>query len=120
MTLLHSLALLLTCQLAGEVLVRLAGLPVPGPVAGMLLLLAGLMVRRDLASSLRPVTSTLLQHLALLFVPAGVGVVSHLDRMRAEWLAIGSALVLSTLLTLVVTAATFRLAVRLTTRVRSQ
>lgn len=113
MILLHTLALLLICQLAGEVLVRLGALPVPGPVAGMLLLFAALVAWQDLADRLRAVTSALLQHLALLFVPAGVGVITHLDRMRSEWLAIGVALVLSTLLTLVVTALTFRLVARL-------
>lgn len=110
---LHALALLLICQLAGEILVRLTALPVPGPVAGMLLLFGALLARRRLADTLRPVTSTLLQHLALLFVPAGVGVITHLERMRSEWLAIGAALVVSTLLTLIVTALTFRLVVRL-------
>jgi holin-like protein len=37
-----------------------------------------------------------LQHLSLLFVPAGVGVMLHLQRLGDEALAIGVALVVST------------------------
>ncbi len=39
-----SLTLLLLCQLAGEILARAAALPVPGPVVGMALLLAVLIL----------------------------------------------------------------------------
>jgi len=37
---------LLVFQCAGEVLVRLAGWPIPGPVAGMALLFAALLLRK--------------------------------------------------------------------------
>lgn len=40
-----ALAALLLCQLAGEALARAFGLPVPGPVIGMGLLLAALLAR---------------------------------------------------------------------------
>ena len=47
---------------------------------------------------------TLLSHLSLLFVPAGVGVMLHLRRLADEALAVGVALVASTALSIVVTA----------------
>jgi putative effector of murein hydrolase LrgA (UPF0299 family) len=47
-----------------------------------------------------------LAHLSLLFVPAGVGVMLHWERVRAHWQALALALVLGTLITLVVTALT--------------
>ena len=40
-----ALATLLACQLLGEVVVRWASLPVPGPVVGLALLLAALALR---------------------------------------------------------------------------
>ncbi len=46
------------------------------------------------------------------FVPAGVGLVIQVTRIRTEWEAIAGALVASTALTLVVTAAVFRLFAR--------
>ena len=97
------LALLLTCQLLGEVFVLWTALPIPGPVIGMLLLFAGLVVRGGGPKGLGRVVDGLLAHLALLFVPAGVGVMLHLGALRQEWLAITVALVASTLLTLAVT-----------------
>ena len=94
---------LLVCQLAGEVLVRAIALPIPGPVAGMLLLFAALVVRGRVPDALDAVGSTLLRHLSLLFVPAGVGVITHLGRIQAEPLALLLALIPGTLAAVLVT-----------------
>ena len=91
-----ALAALLVCQLVGEALVRALAVPVPGPVAGMAGLLLALVLRPAWLAALKPTTTTLLQHLSLLFVPAGVGVMLHLQRLGNEALAIGVALVLRT------------------------
>jgi holin-like protein len=101
-----ALAVLLVCQLIGEALVRSLAAPVPGPVVGMALLLAALMARPSLLGAVKPTAQTLLQHLSLLFVPAGVGVMLHLQRLGDEALAIGVALVLSTLVGLASAALT--------------
>lgn len=101
-----ALASLLVCQLLGEALVRVLGMPVPGPVVGMAGLLAVLVVRPAWLASLKPTAQNLLQHLSLLFVPAGVGVMLHLQRLGDEALAIGVALVLSTLIGLASAALT--------------
>ena len=99
-----ALTLLLVYQLAGETIVRLLGLPVPGPVLGMLLLLATLMWRGSTPEPLRGTANGLLRHLSLLFVPAGVGVMVHFHRLAAEWPAILAALLVSTVLTLALSA----------------
>jgi holin-like protein len=91
-----ALATLLVFQLIGETLVRTLALPMPGPVVGMALLLLTLVLRPSLLTLIRPTTQTLLQHFSLLFVPAGVGVMLHLQRLGDEALAIGVALVIST------------------------
>jgi holin-like protein len=101
-----ALATLLVFQLVGEALVRALAAPVPGPVVGMALLLLALVLRPPLLSAIRPTAQTLLQHLSLLFVPAGVGVMLHLQRLGDEALAIGVALVLSTLVGLASAALT--------------
>ncbi len=98
------LTLILACQLAGEVFVVATGLPVPGPVVGMVLLFAGLLVHGGLPDGLAQVADTLLNNLSLLFVPAGVGVMLHVALVAKEWLAISVALVASTILTIIVTA----------------
>ncbi len=103
---LSALATLLSLQLAGEVVARWLDLPVPGPVLGMSALLAMLATRPSWLLSLKPVANGLLQHLSLLFVPAGVGVMLHLQRLGEEAWAIGVALLLSTWLGMAATALT--------------
>ena len=107
---------LLACQLAGEVLARGLALPAPGPVVGLALLTAGLaagnhwrpMTDEDVAESDVGRTATgLLGSLSLLFVPAGVGVVQYLGLLGEHGLAIATALVVSTIATLLATVAAF-------------
>jgi holin-like protein len=94
---------LLGCQLVGEVLVRSADLPIPGPVVGMAVLFGVLQWRRPVAEAgVFVVGDTLLRHLQLFFVPAGVGVVVYLGMLRADALPISVALVGSWLVGLVV------------------
>ncbi len=100
------LATLLAFQLAGEALAYGFKLPIPGPVIGMALLLAALALRPALLDALRPASTALLQHLSLLFVPAGVGVMVHGRRLADEGVAIVVALVLSAVLALAATALT--------------
>jgi putative effector of murein hydrolase LrgA (UPF0299 family) len=104
---LPALIALLVCQLAGEVAVRAIGVPLPGPVLGMALMVAGFASFPRLLAAVRPVAQGLLAHLSLLFVPAGVGVIGHLDRLGAEGPAILAALVLSTLAAMAVGALVF-------------
>ncbi len=108
---------LLVFQLLGEVLVRLMGLPVPGPVIGLLFLLIFLLWRkwRKLSEpeSLLSTSSMLLTHLSLLFVPAGVGIITHIDRIKTQWLSISVALVFASFITLFVTAWSLKWLIRL-------
>jgi holin-like protein len=101
---LHALLTLLGFTLAGEVLAHVAGLPVPGPVLGMALLLAALVIRRGVSAELERVSALIQRHLSLLFIPAGVGLMTHAAVLRAEGGPLLLALAASTLLTLSVTA----------------
>jgi holin-like protein len=109
-----ALMALLACQVAGELVARLLTLPVPGPVIGTILLFVLLLIRGRVPDALRDVARGLLTHLSLLFVPAGVGIIQHLDRIRAEWIGILAALIGSTMLTMVVAVVVFRTVSRLT------
>ena len=102
---LSAIALILAFQVIGEVISRWSGIPVPGPVIGMILMLLAFFVKDDLIGRIRP-TGVLLSNLSLLFVPAGVGVMRYTDLFLREGLAIGIVLVLSTLIAMLVTAYT--------------
>lgn len=101
---LAAITLLLVYQLLGEVVALVFGLPIPGPVIGFAALFLTLVARGAVNETLRDSANALLAHLSLLFVPAGVGVMAHLGRLREEWVPIVAALVLSTALTIGVTA----------------
>ena len=117
---LASLTLILLAQLIGEAAARGVGLPVPGPVIGMALLLAFLLVRDNAPRALlrlmpRPLTDGtleqtgrgLLANLSLMFVPAGVGIVGRIDVVQAQGLKLGGVIVASTAAALVVTVLVF-------------
>jgi holin-like protein len=110
---------LLMFQCAGEAVVRLAGWPIPGPVAGMALLFAALLLRDKEPRVMTVAAGGLGQHLSLLFVPAGVGVMMYVGQVTDEWLPIVAALVLSTVLAIAVTALAFAWLVRWQERART-
>ncbi len=98
---------LLLFQCAGEVASRLLGLPVPGPVVGMLLLFIALRARKQVPDSIGAAADALAKHLSLLFVPAGVGVMMYFGRLAGEWLPIAVALLVSTIVAIAAAALTF-------------
>lgn len=108
---LRGLALLLLLQSLGEAAVRVLGWPVPGPVLGLILLLLALAappVRAPVAAA----AELLLGHLSLLFVPVGVGVITHLELLAAQGTRLLVVIVLSTWVGLSVTALVLRALLR--------
>jgi holin-like protein len=104
----NALALLLALQLAGEVVARLSGLPVPGPVIAAGALAAVLLWRGTVATVLSDTAHGILRNLSLLFVPAAVGVTEHRDVFAAHGVALVITLVVSTLAAMAVAALVFR------------
>jgi holin-like protein len=102
------------CQLLGEFIVRAFALPLPGPVLGMFLLFAALIVRGDKGARPAPAqlgsaADGLLGHLSLLFVPASVGLMRYFDLLAANAVTLILALAISTALAMAATAVTFHL-----------
>ena len=104
---LRGITWLLLLQSLGEVISRGLHLPLPGPVVGMLLLLLALRWP-SVNNSVQVVAEFLLQHLSLLFVPVGVGVMTHLDVLGQYGVRIAIVIVLSTWISLAVTALVLR------------
>ena len=111
MNALRGLALLLLLQAIGESLTHALSLPFPGPVVGLVLLLPALRwpgVRDSVAA----VAEFLLAHLSLLFVPVGVGVITHLDLVAAHGASLLLVIVVSTWIGMAVTALVLRVLLR--------
>lgn len=86
----------------GTAAVEALGLPLPGSVAGMLLLWAALEVRLVRLDWLERGARSLLGVLGLLFVPAGVGLAQYASA-GPIWLAVIAVVLLGALATLAVT-----------------
>ncbi len=105
---LFGLVILLACWLGGQTLVTLTGIPLPGNVAGMLLLLVICLARRGVEARTAETSTHLLSHMGLLFVPAGVGLIEHGQLLATQGGAMFLVLTLSVIITLAVTALTLK------------
>ncbi|HOX67181.1 MAG: CidA/LrgA family protein [Rhizobacter sp.] len=104
---LQGLAWLLACQSAGELLARAAPIGLPGPVIGMLILMLAL-GWEPVRGPVGAIADVLLAHLSLLFVPVGVGVMTHMALVSQYGARLAVALLLSTWIGLAVTALVLR------------
>jgi holin-like protein len=111
MNALRGLALLLLLQAAGEALTHALSLPFPGPVVGLALLLPALALPW-VRPAVQAAAELLLGHLSLLFVPVGVGVITHLDLVARYGLRLLAVIVLSTWIGMAVTALVLRALLR--------
>jgi holin-like protein len=104
----QGLAVLLLFQSLGEVIAQLSGAPVPGPVIGLVLLLAALVWRQRRGAGewapLAQAADGLLAHLSIFFIPAAVGVMLYWEPLAREGLAWIVAIVASTVASIAVTA----------------
>ena len=114
------ITILLVFQLIGEVTAYYLNGFVPGPVIGMAMV-AVLLVATGGMKIIAPVhqqtvdtSKAILANLGILFVPAGVGIIQHLDLIRDRGFALLAIVILSTVATLTVTVWVFILVKRLT------
>lgn len=91
---------------AGEVLASAARLPLPGSVAGMLLLAGALRAGWLPLGLVRPAAEGLIRIMGLLFVPPGVGLLLYVELIRRQWVPVTAAAVASTFAVLLVVGVT--------------
>ena len=97
---LQGVIILLLFQLLGEAIVALTGTPVPGPVIGMLLLWLALHIKNGPSLGLGTTSHTLIQHLSLLLLPAGVGLFFLPAEISQEWSAIVGGVLIGSMVSL--------------------
>ncbi|OLP61214.1 hypothetical protein BJF93_20700 [Xaviernesmea oryzae] len=105
------ITILLAFQLIGEIIAYALQGVVPGPVIGMTLIFLTLSLLKGRLPGFEAATMTtsrvLLANLGVLFVPAGVGIIQHLDLLARRGPALLAVILVSTLATLIVTVFTF-------------
>jgi holin-like protein len=102
-----AIAQLFVCLLAGEAIHRLTGIPLPGSVIGLGLLLVWLAVVRRERPSLGMVSGWLTAHLSIMLLPPAIGLIDQGPLLSRYGLGILVATVASTLLTMVVAVQVF-------------
>ena len=111
MSMIGAITLLLVCQLLGEIIHRVTGLPLPGAVIGMWLLIVWLAAWRKERPTLYAVTGWLTAHLSIMFVPAAVGLIDEGAILSRYGIGLVIATTVSTIVTMIVTVLVFRWAV---------
>ncbi|AVO50314.1 CidA/LrgA family protein [Melaminivora suipulveris] len=105
---LYAFTALVAFQLIGDLLVQWLNLPLPGPLAGMLLLLVALLILGRVPEALERLSTGLLQNMMLLFIPSVAGVMLHFDHIAREWLPFLVSGIVGAGVTFAVTAWTMR------------
>ncbi|WP_283150721.1 CidA/LrgA family protein [Silvimonas soli] len=101
---LYGLAIILGFLVAGEAASNFLHLPLPGTVSGMILLLVWCLLRKGADQRVAQAATGLLRYLGLFFLPAGAGLLELSGLLREQGAAMAAVLVLSTAITLLVTA----------------
>ena len=96
------LLILLLFQFLGELVIHFTGLPLPAPVVGLVLLLLALMFSVPYSDRVADASGALIRHISLLIFPLGVGIVLQWHRYEEYALALGVAVVLGTILSMIV------------------
>ncbi len=112
----YEICRVLACLAAGEVLSRFCPLPIPGTVIGLALLLTWLCVLGRVPENLSKLADYMLGMFGLFFVPAGVGFISHVGLITADFTAIFLVIFIGTF----VTIASVGLSIKLLARSKDQ
>ena len=96
-------AILFGCLALGELLIYFTGIPLPSSIVGMLLLTLSLQLRVIRLEWVQTLADFLVANIGFFFVPPGVAIMCHFKLIKAEWLPIVVASVISTVLVLAVT-----------------
>ncbi len=106
MKILRQMGVLLGILFGSNILQKVLGIPLPGTVLGMLILLICLLTGIIKLEMVEEVSEFLLEHLIFFFVPAGVSIMLSVDIIKDKWLSILIVVILSTILVLIVTGLT--------------
>lgn len=103
MRILLQLALILGISFVGELLHRYVGVPIPGNILGMLILLLLLCVKVVKLDRIKEVSDFFLKNIAFFFLPPSIGIMAAGEEVMSRWPVL---LIMCIALTVVTMAAT--------------
>ncbi len=106
------LAVIFAICLAGEFLHRIVGIPLPGNIIGMVLLLALLCLKTLKPEQISGVSSFFLNYLALFFLPPSIAIMAVGDDVLSKWPLLLCLCIVFTLITLAVSGRCTQLFIR--------
>lgn len=95
---------ILIFSVLGEMIAKTISLPFPGSVIGMLLLFLSLELKIIELKKIEKVGNFLLANLAILFIPAGVGIMTKFNLIKNIWLSFLLLNVITTIISLILIA----------------
>ena len=110
------LSLLLLYSVIGEGVRMFFHLPVPGSIIGILLLFLSFQTKLLKPTAIEDTANFLLNHLTILFVPAGVGLMQYYGAIKYTWPILLGAVVVCSLVSLVAVGKTAEFVEKITLR----
>ena len=99
----RQLAILFGCLALGELIITLTHIPLPSSILGMLLLTLLLKLKMIRLEWVRSISDFLVTNIGFFFVPPGVAIMLYFDIIKAQFVPIVTASVVSTVLVLAIT-----------------
>lgn len=106
--------------LLGEGVATVFSIPIPGNILGMLLLFIFLVLKWIKLNHVQTVGRFLINHMAFLFIPAGVSIVESFDLIKDDWFKIMMVCILTTLITFAATGLTAKCVITVQERMRAR
>ena len=116
MKMFKELSLLLLYSVIGEGVRMFFHLPVPGSIIGILLLFLSFQTKLLKPTAIEDTANFLLNHLTILFVPAGVGLMQYYGAIKYTWPSLLGAVVVCSLVSLVAVGKTAEFVEKITLR----
>ena len=109
MRILQQLAIIFGICLVGDILHTHAGVPVPGNILGMIILLLLLCLKIVKVDQIKDVSDFFLKRLAFFFLPPSIGIMAAGDEVLSQWPLLLILCIALTIVTMAVTGWTVQL-----------
>ena len=104
MKLVRQTILLLAISVIGEFINKVLHVPLPGSVLGLVLLLLLLLSGKVRVKHIEELSNFLMRHLAIFFVPAGVGLITVAGVLQSSWAVLLIISIISSMIVMTITA----------------